>query len=445
MNQPSKKSSKLSRWPIHVTALLSMLLLCSCTLLNLQKEADEVNHNVVIHGELIPQAWQGEPIVIVLSREADSTGRHAVDYRVQHRPGPFYFFTEPGNYQLAAFEDRSGELRYRPGDPALVSGDIAASVAQARVEADLTGELSSATQIPARFDISSDSQTTTVSAGYRNLGRIVTMDAPEMSLELGQDGLWKPAEHREKLEIGLFFLEPFDPAKTPVVFVHGIGGAPVQFEKIAADLDRERYQPWFFAYPSIYPLQMVADTLNVSMDIVRRRYDFERVHLVAHSMGGPVSRAYLNEYSWSEHDYTVNAFITVASPLGGHASASMYPSEDQGASGPMASWIAEIEATEEGGMQHVAWTDMSPDSAFMSNLFSKPLPESVEYHLIFTFLGDARSGPPNDGTVSLISQLRADAQREAITMRGYSLGHTAVLAEEDVSTHLQTLLVATDE
>ena len=427
----------------RVVLLLTAVLigLPSCTLLELQEQADEVNENVVIFGKLEPSGWGGEPIVLVLSREGAAGGRYVVDYRLLHDPGSFYFYTEPGNYKLAAFEDRSGDLRYRDGDPVLIGGEsILASEAQLRIEADLKGAFSTEETLPERFDISPDSETTERSAAYGNLGRVIAMDAPEMSLELGQAGLWKPAEYREQLEIGLFFLEPYDPGKIPVLFVHGIGGAPIQFETLANRLDRERFQPWLFAYPSIFPLSMLADVLNLSMDIVCRKYDFDEVHVVAHSMGGLVSRAYLNEYSWSRHDYEVNLFVTIASPLGGQSSAAMYPSDDKGAAGPIAEWIAGVEATEKGGVQHVAFTDMSPQSEFMKTLYAKPLPDSVTYHMVFAFLADAKMGPPNDGTVSLASQLRPEAQEEALSVRGYPLGHTAILSADESVAHVLGIL-----
>lgn len=312
-----------------IAALCASLLVSGCSVIELERQTGELDRYPVIYGELEPQGWGGEPMVMILSGESKPGTRHPVEYYVQHDPGPFYFYVEPGTYEIAAFEDRSGRLEYRAGDPALVHREtIVAAREDPRIEVDISDRFSTGTTLPDRFDISHDSAHTNVSVAHRNVGRVVTMDAREMSLELGQAGMWNPMKYMEELQVGVFLLEPFDPDKTPVLFVHGIGGAPIQFEKLAADLDREKYQPWFFAYPSIFPLQMIAEALNTALDIMRRRNDFDHIFLVAHSMGGLVTRAYLNEYSWSRHDYDVSMFLSLASPFGGESGASIYPGED---------------------------------------------------------------------------------------------------------------------
>ena len=423
------------------TIVIGVCLLSGCALLELQREADRLNRNVVIHGVVKPEGWSGEPLVVVLSRDATAGEEHQVEYRLRHEPGSFYFWAEPGTYELAAFEDRSGKLRYRAGDPVLLGAEpVVATGAQASIEANLEGQLATHETLSPRFDIAVDSDTTEVEPAFQSLGRVVPMDAPEMSLELGHKGMWEPEEYMEKVQAGLFLLEPFDPNRVPVLFVHGIGGAPIQFETLADGLDRERFQPWFFAYPSIFPLQMVADALNQMLDIYRRENPFDRLHLVAHSMGGLVSRAYLNEYAWGRHDYDVDTFVTLASPFGGESGASMYPAADRGEAGALATWIAETGRTEEGDFQHVAWTDMAPESAFLANLYEKPLPTGTDYHLLFAFLADASLGPPSDGTVSLKSQLRPEAQAEATGLRGFAAGHDEVLSRSDSVRFVHRLL-----
>lgn len=53
---------------------------------------------------------------------------------------------------------------------------------------------------------------------------IVTLDDPRFSLENGRLGLWEPIQFLRTVGGGVFFLEPFDPEKIPVILVHGLGG-----------------------------------------------------------------------------------------------------------------------------------------------------------------------------------------------------------------------------
>ncbi len=412
-----------------VTLLTLVALAAGCSVIEIERQAEVLTRSPLIYGDVKPEAWGGAPLVVVLSRDASAGESHLVEYVVKHDPGPFSFYVEPGTYQLAAFEDRSGNLMYEPSDPALVPGRaIEATLEDPSVHVDLAGPLSTKTALPDRFDVAPDSKHTTISLAHRNIGRVVTMGSREMSLELGQVGMWEPEKYMEEVQVGLFLLEPFDESKIPVVFVHGIGGAPIQFEALAGALDRERYQPFFFAYPSIFPLHMIADALNAILDILRRQHEFTTIHLVAHSMGGLVTRAYLNEYLWSRHDYEVDLFVSLASPFGGESGASIYPAKDLGEQGPMGTWIANMRSAE-GDSSHLAWTDMAPDSVFLTNLYAEPLPSSLRYDLVFAFDPSSTLGAPSDGTVTLESQLRPAAQQEATGERGFAMGHDDVLSE----------------
>ena len=60
---------------------------------------------------------------------------------------------------------------------------------------------------------------------------------------------------------GIYFLEPYAKDKTPVLFVHGIGGSPRDLEDIIAALDRRRFQPWLMNYPSGLDIRALGDGL----------------------------------------------------------------------------------------------------------------------------------------------------------------------------------------
>ncbi len=89
---------------------------------------------------------------------------------------------------------------------------------------------------------------------------------------------------------GLFLLEPYDPNKIPVLFVHGINGTPLDWRTIIESLDRRRFQPWILAYASGLPLEANAKYMIEAVTQLRFKYGFESLFLVAHSMGGLVSQ-----------------------------------------------------------------------------------------------------------------------------------------------------------
>ena len=101
---------------------------------------------------------------------------------------------------------------------------------------------------------------------------------------------------------GLYMLEPFDPERIPVLMVHGLWSSPLTWMDMFNDLRsfpeiRERYQFWFYLYPSGQPFWVSATQLRNDLNQVRERFDPMRQHrhldqmvLVGHSMGGLVSR-----------------------------------------------------------------------------------------------------------------------------------------------------------
>lgn len=103
-------------------------------------------------------------------------------------------------------------------------------------------------------------------------------------------------------ESRLYQLEPYDPKRIPVVFVHGLMSDPhIWFNcvnAIYADPDlRARYQPWYFLYPTGMAVPSTAARLRESLNEMRNRLDpdhndpgMNRMVLVGHSMGGLLSR-----------------------------------------------------------------------------------------------------------------------------------------------------------
>lgn len=90
------------------------------------------------------------------------------------------------------------------------------------------------------------------------------------------------------------------------------------------NLDRSRFQPWFFYYPSAPHLDRIAQSLERALSGLQVRHGFSRLIVVPHSMGGLVTRAALNdvmENSATHRIVQIPAFVSISSPWNGHTAA----------------------------------------------------------------------------------------------------------------------------
>ena len=90
-------------------------------------------------------------------------------------------------------------------------------------------------------------------------GTIRNLEDPLFDERLATLGMYDPASFLEQGPTMFYALEEDLGYKIPVIFVHGIGGTPRAFATLVARLDRFRYKPWFFYYPSGGDLAQLAD------------------------------------------------------------------------------------------------------------------------------------------------------------------------------------------
>ena len=127
------------------------------------------------------------------------------------------------------------------------------------------------------------------------------LDSPEFQKRnQATEGLLNPAHSQSKR--GLYMLEPYDPERIPVLMVHGLWSSPVTWMDMFNDLRsfpeiRERYQFWFYLFPSGQPFWISAMQLRSDLAAMRESFDpmhsdeaLDEMVLVGHSMGGLISR-----------------------------------------------------------------------------------------------------------------------------------------------------------
>jgi len=117
-------------------------------------------------------------------------------------------------------------------------------------------------------------------------------------------------------------LQQFDPARTPVIFVHGLQETGASWAPMIDSLRhdpaiREHYQFWYFSYPSGYPLPYAAALFRQDLNGIARAFpNHKRIVLIGHSMGGMICRLMITDAGdkiWRDFFATPPAKTPVAS------------------------------------------------------------------------------------------------------------------------------------
>lgn len=137
------------------------------------------------------------------------------------------------------------------------------------------------------------------------------LSRPEMNLDTSTLGLLHPEEMLKKPTDallgtkpplkGLYMVQPYEPGKIPVLMVHGLWSSPMTWMEMFNDLRsqreiRDRYQFWFYLYPTAQPFWLSASQLRRDLQRVRETLDpthqepsLDQMVLIGHSMGGLIS------------------------------------------------------------------------------------------------------------------------------------------------------------
>jgi len=106
---------------------------------------------------------------------------------------------------------------------------------------------------------------------------------------------------------GIYLLEQYQPDKIPVVMVHGLMSSPATWAGMFNDLRgdahlREKYQFWFFMYPTGLPIGYSTMILRDQLNAVRAMVDpdgtnpnFNQMVIIGHSMGGLLTRGMVQD------------------------------------------------------------------------------------------------------------------------------------------------------
>lgn len=411
--------------------------LAGCGLLAVEEQHEKIASYCQIYGTVKPEIDKGKKLVVALFKfnggdikNRDNWG--LFDHFVNDQPGQWYFTTAPGQYILAAFKDINSDFIYQLDEPAIAlpADIIDCQPGAVKTDIGLVIPEQGRTLAGAPLDVSklqarSPKQQFEISLGQvAQVGVVAGLDQPRFADQVAEQSLWKPLDFLIDGNAGLYFLEPYSASKIPVLFVHGINGTPRNFNYLIEQLDRTRFQPWVVYYPSGAYIDNVARYIDQLLQQLQAKYQFNTIAVVAHSMGGLVSRSFILKHLEHHKSLTIPLFVSISTPWNGHDAARL-------------------------GVDHAptpvySWEGLAPGSRFLKELFyangqsdaRRRLPDTMAKHLLFSFI-DSQSG---DGTVSLVSQLRPEAQEEADRIYGYPQSHMGILNTPETANLLKRLL-----
>lgn len=391
-----------------LTVVGGLLLTTGCSLVQLRQEAATFDAATVLAGRA---DCSGNTAPVVVAAMALDTQPPVVAHHTRlHECGGWELMVGPGRHTVAAFVDLNGNGRHDPGEPLAHRAEP--------VDAPSTGLVTG-------LDLTLDSGPGNAElarhwgldrlpprARSTQAGVVTPLHDPALSPAQGERGYWAPLSFFREHGGNVVFLQPYDPQRVPVLFVHGAVGSPRDLAPLIDRLDRSRYQPWVFHYPSGASLDSMASLLYWKLLNLQLRYRFTQLAVVAHSMGGLVVQRLIGQLG--PELAPPRLFVSVSTPWGGEPGAEL-------------------------GVRHSpavvpSWHDMQPGSAFLAGLFNRPLPAPAEHLLLFGHKGGySLMRPTTDGTVTLASQLRPEAQAQARRVLGFDEDHMGILSSPQVA------------
>ena len=155
---------------------------------------------------------------------------------------------------------------------------------------------------------------------------------------------------------------------------------------------------------------------------------FDRIGVVAHIMGGLVSRGAILKYTADTKRDDVRLLLSISTPWDGAATA-----------GGARDAPIELPAS---------FADMSPSSDYLRWIFyedvgrdvTKALPAHVDFHMFMGFRMSDSGKVADDSSVTLMSQARVEAQEEAASIRAWDYDHWEILKSPEAVARMNELL-----
>jgi len=399
---------------ILLNLIVSALLISSCAIKDLHDALGTIEQNYGYFKGQASGADEGSAVLVGLFRR-DEEGITLTSVRAVSLGEPFYILVQDADYAVLAFSDSNGDFAYQPGEPAARLDDPVINWArdmelEDRIDYDALQiqqiDLTSKTRLEQELDFSLGALRKVQNVSETFL-QTVSWDDERFSAENVKLGMWELDSFLEEVGYGLYVLKDFDPTQNSILLVHGINDSPRVFESLVNAIPAD-YQLLLFHYPSAASLKYTSYILSEALDELIRRVQVPQLDIIAHSMGGLVSKGMIDQTDEAVRQ-RMRLFISIASPFGGHTGA---------ASG--LKWSPAIAPV---------WWAMAPDSPYLQLIAGLDLSQGPSHHLIFTFSHEAGGkSEGDDGVVTVKSQLTESAQRNATAIYGIADNHVGAVS-----------------
>ncbi len=403
---------------IGILMFIFIFMMTGCFLIRSKQDINKSMESTIVIGQIfIDVPIEGPVIVAACSANENRTIAH---YTVLHEAGEYELAVDQGNYYVFAFIDKNSNLVYDKGEPCGQHGDPKlVSVPPVGVVFDIDVVIQEQCEnkvITPGMEISAVKPPKLYS---RQAGAIVQLDDELFAEENGKKGFWEPVTFFKQFGGNIYFLEPYNPEKTPVLFIHGASGTPKNFIEIMKNMDRTRFQPWFFYYPSGSRLNSMSYLLLWKLSTLQAKYQFKKIYFTAHSMGGLIAKSFI--VNSGQKFPNVGLFISLATPWGGDS-------------------MAEY-GVEQSPLVIPSWIDMQPKSDFIKSLYTVKLPETTKFYIFYGYKGSSLPFQSNnDGTIDLSSLLDDRPQSEATMVYAFNEDHASILFSQKAIDRYNTIL-----
>lgn len=405
---------------------LSSTLMSSCGIFGLSKHIEKMEQHGAVILQVEPAPKGNAPTYALAWRMEDGKRKDSAGFQRLRADGVASFTLDLNHtYRIGAFTDENGNGAYDEGEPLAVQPEV-----QPRALGDpsvkpkiwkLTLSRQHGLEKGTVIQLPKENKEL---GGKLNLavGDVVSIDDKRFAADEGGGGLWRPLDFLSSNTLGLYFTEPYDPKRIPVVFVYGIGGSPQDWRYFMEHFDHKRHQLWFFHYPSGMRLDRVSGVLAQELVELKKRHGFRRCDVVAHSMGGLVARSAIAKAVSLSGDNFIPKFVSISTPWGGHKAAAS-------------------------GIRHLkkpvpSWLDVVPGSDFLLSLYATPLPKGTTHDLIY---GSIDGGPfwmkeKNDGVVTVESETDLRIKKSTSSFRHLFHEHVDILNSPETVTAVANAL-----
>lgn len=373
----------------------------------LNKVAPE--NSLVLGGRLVNLQKRQEPLLLVAVSNTYRKNEKVALVQLQASADYYMAFLPKGKYELFVFADLDRNKDFEWNE-LIGRADVTISAEHSKDGAIEEGPpITLDFEHPEKVDFHLSETVRPTSYVYKSL------DDELFDPKYGDTGLYNPSELIAHTQGFFFGLEDYNEEKTMVLFVHGISGTPRDWKFIVDGLDRSRFQPFFFYYPSGLPLDKLGTMLAQMIASIDKttKSSGRKIVLAAHSMGGLVALSAITKLSANGPlPSSLKMYCSFSTPYAGDAAARK--------------WI------DNAPVVVPVWRDIAAPSAFLQDLARKPFPKQLPFYLYFSYNDTSKFklGESSDGSVTIHSQLVPFAQMEATRIIGFNETHVGILNSE---------------